>query len=320
VALNLWRNHFSHDSPGVCGGALPAVPNVIAQTNEGYIWLGTESGLYRFDGRQFEEVALPSGPPLKVVLLLADRDGSLWVGAYARLLHLSGGVLQEVSRGVKFLQMIQTSSGEIWAATALTKSPACRVQEKKLECWQGSDMPYSEVIAQDVSGGLWVSDRNGLEHRANGKVVPQSDAERLLTIHINILSRDPRGDLWAAHHAPGEAPNLLRYDGQSWRRAMTLPGIDKSTTIESILVDREMAVWVGTSNRGLYRIIGSQVDHFEHSDGLTGDDVNNIVQDAEGSIWIATSSGLDQFHRSLVDTWTIREGLTTNGLGLLADS
>jgi ligand-binding sensor domain-containing protein len=71
-----------------------------------------------------------------------------------------------------------------------------------------------------------------------------------------------------------------------------VPGLDgRRVRVRSLFTDRAGGLWIGTSGDGLYRITGSRVDHFSSRDGLTGDVVNQIFEDHEGSLWIVTPQG-----------------------------
>ena len=216
---------------------------------------------------------------------------------------------------------MQSAPGEVWAATAYNKDrPACVLRSGNFECLEHSPLESATTIGQDDQGGIWFGHLEAVEHRVRGVVVPPSAAEKSLLHNVNLFSGHGAGVLWAATHAPGQLPTLLSRAGGIWRAGPALPGLTKSTNVQAILVDREGATWVGTSDQGLYRMNGSQIDRFNRADGLSADDVRNIHQDAEGSIWVATSAGLDQLHRSLVDTWSTREGLTADSVSsILAD-
>ena len=314
-------SQLSHTAWRLRDGALPGMPTVVTQTKDGYIWLGTPLGLYRFDGQRFARVPLPSGRFGEVLALLADRDGSLWIGTYGSLFHETGGQIKEVVHGLKLEQLMQNASGEIWAATAFNEGrPACVLRSGKFECLEHSPLQSATTIGEDDQGGIWFAHPEAVERRERGVVVPPTAAEKSLVRNVNLLCGHGAGVLWAATHATGKLPTLLSRAGGIWRAGPALPGLTKSTNIQTILVDREGATWVGTSDQGLYRVNGSQIDRFNRADGLSSDDVRDIHQDAEGSVWVATSAGLDQFHRSLVDTWSTREGLTADSVSsILAD-
>jgi ligand-binding sensor domain-containing protein len=98
----------------------------------------------------------------------------------------------------------------------------------------------------------------------------------------------------------------------AWKPFVT-PEFDGSALeVTALLVDRDNSLWVGTLNQGIYRIQGNKVDHFRSSDGLSGDAVTGLFQDREGSIWIATSRGIDNFHDLRVASFSTRQGLSAD--------
>ena len=122
-------SQLAHTAWRLREGAVPGAPNALAQTKDGYVWLGTENGLYRFDGESFKLVEANEGHIIRVQSLLADRDGSLWVGAGRSLYHYRQGVLRKLPGVHKVLQMFQASSGDIWISTEnFIQAPACRVR------------------------------------------------------------------------------------------------------------------------------------------------------------------------------------------------
>ena len=74
--------------------------------------------------------------------------------------------------------------------------------------------------------------------------------------------------------------------------------------------DRQGALWVGTADQGLYRIWKGRADHFMGTDGLSGDQVNDVREDAEGNIWVATVGGVDCFRDIPVADYAPHKGLT----------
>jgi len=82
--------------------------------------------------------------------------------------------------------------------------------------------------------------------------------------------------------------------------------------------DRDGAVWLGTADSGLVRLHNGRVDTFGAADGLSGDHVIDLFEDREGSVWVATSRGLDQFRSVPVAVQANVNGLTGRGRSLLA--
>ena len=75
-------------------------------------------------------------------------------------------------------------------------------------------------------------------------------------------------------------------------------------------MDRQGSLWVGTFNQGLYRIHGTDVDHFGSANGLSSDAVNHLFEDQEGNLWVATSKGLDTLRHLPVSTFSTSEGVS----------
>src|SRR5262245_48423766 len=89
---------YRHTAWRVQEGAFESAPNAITQTADGYIWIGTDSGLVRFDGVRFQRWTPGSGKSVfdsAVVSLLGASDGTLWIGTDASLLSWKNDHLQE---------------------------------------------------------------------------------------------------------------------------------------------------------------------------------------------------------------------------------
>ncbi len=102
---------------------------------------------------------------------------------------------------------------------------------------------------------------------------------------------------------------LERFRDGVWK-TFVLPQLHGAkVAVSSLLVDRNGALWVGTQDRGIYRIVDGKTDHLDNNDGLSGNGVTSLFQDQEGSIWVATSKGIDRFHDLPIVTISRREGL-----------
>ena len=295
-------------------GEIPSAANSIVQTKDGYIWVGTDNGLYRFDGESYERIGADSVPTLNVVTLFVERDGTLWVGTSNALYHFERGRMHK-RLGYEAEQMFQTASGDILAAVRSPNQPVsmCRIQEQSVDCSNIPDMKFGGFsIVNDGRDGFWLSTHSYLKHRNADGSLGSEDSKLRWNGNITALGSDGHGRVWAGVHEAGRSSRLFQKDPLGWRSLPALPGMRESSEIETIFIDKEGAIWIGTSDEGIYRIIGTSIDRFGQSDGLSSNSVNDITQDAEGSIWIATSGGIDQLHRALVDTWSVREGLSAD--------
>ena len=145
----------------------------ITQTTDGYIWVGTDAGLFKFDGVRFVRWVSPSGeqlPPGRVLALLGARDGSLWIGADGGLAHLVNNRLVQYQKneGWEIGYIFEDRDGKIWINQGRPGDdthPLCQVADSEVRCYgreDGLDVPGLGPLAQDVSGDLWIGGSTAL--------------------------------------------------------------------------------------------------------------------------------------------------------------
>src|SRR5262249_360226 len=128
---------------GYFGGMVGA----ITQTTDGYIWVGTDGGLFKFDGVRFVRWNSPSGeqlPPGRAVALLGARDGSLWIGTDSGLVHLVNNRLIQYLKdeGWGIVDIFEDKGGTIWFTRGRAgdlEHPLCQVLDPGLRCYGPKD-------------------------------------------------------------------------------------------------------------------------------------------------------------------------------------
>ena len=124
-------SQFGHRSWRVQDGALNGSPASFAQTSDGYIWIGTQNELLRFDGVRLARWIPPAGrelPESRIWTLLGSRDGSLWIGTDAGLSHLNNRELVTFPDPVGHVNsIIEKSNGEIWFSLIQHSQPSAAV-------------------------------------------------------------------------------------------------------------------------------------------------------------------------------------------------
>ena len=137
-------SQYGHTAWRMQDGVFNSTPNVIAQTTDGFIWIGTQAGLVRFDGSRFVPAATSSGQPLpdvKITSLRQARDGSLWIGTPYGLSRLKDGELITYSTAIGISTIIEDHEGTIWVTRYRVtdgKGPLCRAVDRALQCY-GTD-------------------------------------------------------------------------------------------------------------------------------------------------------------------------------------
>jgi signal transduction histidine kinase/ligand-binding sensor domain-containing protein len=318
---------YAHTAWMIQDGFFRGSPFAIAQTKDGYLWVGTRSGLLRFDGVRFVPWSPGDGErllSLEITRLLAAKDGSLWIGTRLGLSHWKDQKLTNypsIHEGIA--SILQDDKGTIWFTRINYpegSGPLCRVLGPDVRCYGKSDgiPPFNVAVglAEDAQGNFWIGgDTTLLRWKDGAKAIYQPSALKACAGIGGILglavSHD--GTLWAGIGKPGPGLGLERLvAGQL--RPFVAPGLDGSTlNVFTLLLDHEGVLWVGTADQGIYRIYGSRVEHFGTADGLSSDWVTSFAEDHEGNLWVATSKGVDRFSDTPVVSFSKREGLGAYG-------
>jgi ligand-binding sensor domain-containing protein len=173
IALNptLDISQYGHTAWTLREGMFQGYIEAMAQTPDGYLWLGTEFGLLRFDGVRFVPWKFPAGQHLSdnfIVGLLAARDGSLWIGTRKGLAQWKDGKLTDYAdlAGHPISALIEDRVGTIWTGTA-SEEPGkqlCAIQGRRVECYGGDGSLGKRVLSlyQDGDANLWVIAETGL--------------------------------------------------------------------------------------------------------------------------------------------------------------
>jgi len=298
---------------GLPGGAVHA----IAQSPDGYLWIGTDKGLVRFDGFTFLPVPpkslLPQNDP--ILGLITDAEGDLWVRMQtAGILRYNRGKFENLASGPNATVTQVTAIARENAAGMLLSdliSGTLRLRRGKLDriaparVRPGSSVTMS--IAETAGGRIWVGTLgSGVFYLENGRAtrVTQGLTEK----KINCLLPVGEEELWV-----GTDHGLFRWNGRGFRRAGLGPPL-RNQPVLTILRDRDSNIWVGTT-RGLLRINASGTSFAEEEDLQRAGAVNALFEDREGNLWVGDAMGLERIRDSTFITYSTDKGLSTNTSG-----
>jgi ligand-binding sensor domain-containing protein len=128
---------------------------------------------------------------------------------------------------------------------------------------------------------------------------------------VKALAVSSDGALWAGTNGKGENSGLLKFSEGQWIRFQT-SGVDsRKLSVSCLLGARNGELWIGTSDAGLYRLRGDQLEHLELSDGLTDRNILALLEGREGGIWVVTPAGVEYFRDYAVSSFTSREGVVS---------
>ena len=317
-------SQYAHTAWRIQDGFFSGTPQTITQTADGYLWIGTEAGLVRFDGIQFVPWAPPNGealPSSRIHALLGARDGTLWIGTARGLARWSKGELFNFPGEPAFVEaIVQDSDGTIWMTRSQVRDAAgslCEVAGNALRCHGPADgipFAYAQPLFSDPHGNLWIGSSIGVCRWKSGDATTYI-VKALMRVQglagVSAIAPGDDGSVLVGMRQQGKGLGLQQLREGVWRDYI-LPGLDgPQMNVSTLLRDREGDLWLGTANNGLYRIHDGQADHYGSTEGLSSDAVQGLYEDREGDLWVATSRGIDRFRDTRVLSYSIREGLTS---------
>jgi ligand-binding sensor domain-containing protein/signal transduction histidine kinase len=285
----------------------------IAQTTDGYLWIGSEAGLVRFDGISFKLITGQSrfSSTLSALGLTPDNDGNLWVRLAApMMLQYRNGVFENPMAALGYSNvsaMSRTTHGALLAAAM--EHGAITFRQGRFEMLASSDaLPRSPVIsiAQTDNHDIWMGTRDaGLFHLAGGKATAVTKG--LPDPKVNCLLSDGERGLLV-----GTDNGLVRWNGGGLAKVggASLEG----TQVLAMAKDRDGNIWVGTGARGLLRINAQGVHSLPESGGGA---VTAVFEDREGNLWTGSASGIERLRDSVFVTYSSADGLPFKGNGAI---
>jgi len=286
-AMRVWRAADSH---------LPSDSiTAIIQARDGFIWVGTDAGLARFDGVKFTVINLSASNTnnlVHVTALSEDSNGNLWVGTQSGLFELTGEKTRHFTKQQKLLDdnitsLASDNKGSVWIGT-----------KSGLNLWDGKGFePFTtheglsdeQVAGVNVarSGAVWITTRVGMCRFINGHIAPyefQTESQGRSPEYLGAYE-DRRGNLWAfgdtylINLAEGKRFNYFRSSESA------------SVRIWSLCEGWDGRLWIGTSGRGLFCFEDNRFEPVIFDKDRLPYDVRAICEDTEGNLWLGTSGG-----------------------------
>lgn len=325
-------HQLAHKTWAARDGA-PTEIRLLAQTGDGYLWLGTVSGLVRFDGVRFVPFQ-PRGndtlPATGVRALKAGRDGTLWIvwetGAVS---HLVDGRLH--SFGVKdglapVFQLAESSRGAVVVGTEAGLARLVNGRWKDVGSEWGFTGTEARALWFDKSDALWVETTDRVVYRPSGAPGFLDPGWSLKRVAYQAeFAQAADGTIWFAEMA--RSVHTLRRVGE------TTPVSEVKVGAYSLLIDRKGSLWIGSRGDGLRRVrdpskiqgvavaqFGPEAEQFTENDGLLSNVIWDLLEDHEGNIWVASDRGLERFREGSLVPYSTRGGLRPRGVFASRDS
>jgi signal transduction histidine kinase/ligand-binding sensor domain-containing protein len=310
---NVSLTQYGHTDWSRQDGRLPGAVSAVAQTRDGRLWVGTEFGLFRFDGVTFAPWKPPVGkqlPDQTIIALTAAPDGGLWIGtrkglSYWKDEQLKHYLTTQGTNGPGVSSVIVDHAGTVWVGTAgFNSGGLCRVHADRIACFNPADGYGGRSVLtlfEDKAANVWIGSIGGV-YRWNSTGFRPYRA----TPGVQAITQTSDGDVVVP--SPDGLSRLVheRFVDDPAGKAIG------SAHTRVLLSDRDGRLWIGTTGEGLLHLHQGRVDRFTHADGLSGDIVLSLFEDREGNMWVATDKGLDRFRDLPVTSLSRREGLSTD--------
>ncbi len=284
----------------------------ITQTTDGYLWIGSEAGLLRFDGFNFRQMRDPSGSATftSVMGLVADRDGSLWIRLRdMTLIHYTNGEFKNPPEGAAYITATgYDNRGELLAAEMQLGAFSYRQGSWRLLVAADS-LPRSPVtaVAQTGNGDVWMGTRGAGLYRLRKEGQTSSISKGLPDPKVNCLLPDGANELWV-----GTDGGIVHWNGTGLAPPIKSKLLDHVQVL-TMIRDRDANMWVGSNARGLLRINAEGVSAFDEQGPGVGYAVTALFEDREGDLWIGSNNGIERVRDSAFVTYGPSEGLPTDG-------
>lgn len=288
----------------------------LTQDSMGNLWLGTDDGVTKYDGKYFSRYSVEQGLRNNLILsVIQDSKANMWFGTF------DGGVTRYDGRYFTNFSkedglpsnvvncVFEDISGNIWLGTgagAVKYDGKSFTNFTKKEGLCGNDV---RSIIQDDSGRIWISTFNAGVSIFNGKsFLNFSEEQGLVQNFITFLQKDKAGNIWLATGESG----VIKYDGSQFTSYTEKEGLCNNS-IRTILQDDKGAMWFGSTEQGLSRFDGKFFTSYGAKDGLGANYIRCSIEDKNGDLWFGTrGAGLVHFSGNIFTHLTSNEGLSNS--------
>lgn len=300
----------------------------VAQTADGYLWIGTVNGLARFDGMQFEFFPLGGQTTIRsqrVNALCATEDGTLWIGMTQGLYAFRDGKFvayevpvrapEMVAASKNILALIRGGDGALWIGTGVglvhyLDGTFSLIGNRNAPALSMEQYPAVQTV-RSLDGGkdddTWVGAGDSLVLMRGLGIVTNYTFAAFKPDFIRAVCHARDGTIWV-----GSNSGLIRFKDGKAKLFTTVHGLPDKT-ISAIHEDNRGNLWIGTFN-GLCRFTNGKFIVEMSSDGEPYDQVACFFEDHENNLWVGAKDGLHQLNVRQFMTYTMRHGLTHNNV------
>ena len=269
----------------------------VVQDREGYLWVGTYSGLARFDGVHFtvfDENNTPALSSSRVTSLFESADGVLWIGFEGgQLSQYKNGQFEAVEfhpkwNGGKIYDIASDESGDVWLLNE--SGQLARVRDGRVLVPEAGTVAKLVDMARSSAGTIWIAREGRVSMLEQTRVEPLQfeEATNVAYPYVQGIGASRDGGLWIAS------------DGRirKWKDGQWVEDLGNApwggSPVTRLVETRSGVLAAGTAESGLYLVFPGQNQkplHFDHTSGFPSDWVISLCEDREGNLWVGTGGG-----------------------------
>jgi signal transduction histidine kinase len=293
---------------------------LLAISNED-LWVGTDNGLYHWNGKEFRREALPSSlGDVQVLSLLRDRDSNVWIGTARGLLRIN-------AKGTSFAEekelrgsgainaLFEDREGNIWVGGARGFG---RIRDTVFVTYSSSTdarFERSGPIYVDAEARTWFAPGQGGLYAINDGHI--QDVTTVVSANDVVYSIAGRGDeMWVGRQHGGLTHLQLRNGTIASHTYTEAEGLAQNS-VYTVLQSRDGSVWAGTLNSGVSRFQHGRFTNYTAASGLAANTVTSILEGQDGIMWFGTSDGLSSLSNGQWKTYTAQNGLPSTNVNCL---
>ena len=296
--------HSIRDAWGSAQGLKAGTIYAIAQSADGYLWIGAEKGLFRFDGlrfRQFNRAVssmIPEGP---VLGLVQDAEGNLWVRFQGvGLLRYRDGAFQSVAPALGgdtgITAMCRGAKGELMLA--FEGGPLRYVDGKFEPVKTTGDWRLVISMAEASNAEVWMGTRDAGLFSSRRGLVPASGVQ-LANSKINAVLPINASEMWI-----GTDGGVVRWDGSGLTQSGIPDSLRRVQTL-TLIKDHKGNIWAGCA-AGIVRVDAHGGARLE--DPARSGEVTALLEDREGNLWAGAGESIERFRDRVFTNYSAARG------------
>ncbi len=316
-----YAQQFPIRSYSIEDGLSQSVVTAITQSADGYLWIGTEYGISRYDGFQFDNFHSDDGLASNNILYLTNTPTDSLLVATSSGVSVFDGVGFQAWNRARFaadfpITKISFSDEDFWLATdghgLYQKTSAGEITHYD----ETQGLPSNRVhdLLPDEHGGLWIATHQGLAYLADGTL---ETLEETRDIHIHVLSYTANGNVISGTE---EGLIFIRLADETLSaQFFTVDDGLADNTIRSLTLDHENGLWIGTEN-GISYYKDDEIQNYSELQGLSNTIVISGFLDREQMMWFGTyGGGINVFPGRYAELFTTDHGLSNNVITSFAE-